>query len=711
MHFANFTLKFEKRTVLEFLFSEKYWGLVVLGSLVLASGMSFLMYFRNRDASELSSLQRKVLFFLRFASVFMVAVLLAVPLLKTVRKIVQNPVIIVAVDNSLSIKGIQDQEQNKQSAVDLLDAIQKGLSEKFDMAGYTFGEKVQRSTQPDFSEKISNYGEALNVIHNNHFNQNIGALIILGDGIFNLGDNPLNVADKFSFPVFSLAMGDTTIYADAGITSVRINKTAFLGNKFPVEADIRYHGLANKTLRFSIEQQGRQIYEELIQTRENDGFRTIPVYLDALEEGLQHYTAKVETVDAEINKTNNTQRFVINILENKQKILILSNGSHPDAGVLKQALEDQINYEVTLITREPYPADIKDFNLIVLVQMPSSSQSGRTILEEASGKRIPLLFILGSQTHIPQFNLLGLGAEIRPQAGNMEDAQPILNKSFANFTLSNQLKEMLERFPPLKVPFARYNLDPSWNVIAHQRIRNIETDRPLMAIASKDGKKTGIIFGEGLWRWRMYNYLFGESHHEFSELVDKMVQYLSLRDNQDNFIIDFKPVYQETESVIMTAEVYNDAFEPIITPEVNMVLSDSANHEFNYVFDRGNRFYRLDAGRLAPGNYRFSATVTIGDKEYVENGQFTVMPVNLEQTETRANHRLLYQIAYQTGGGFYLPEEVEDLIQQVSGHTRIKPFSYFQTQLSGVLNLKWVFFVILIIIGTEWFLRKFWGIY
>jgi len=670
-----------------------------------------LMYFRSRDAAELSSLQRKILSLLRFTVVFIVAVLLAVPLLKTVRKIVQNPVVIIAVDNSLSIKGLHDHDQNKQSALDLLDAVQKGLSDKFELAGYTFGERVERSFLPDFSEKISNYGVALNVIHNNHFNQNIGALIVLGDGIFNLGENPLNVSEKLNFPVFTLALGDTTIYADAGISSVRINKTAFLGNKFPVEVDIRHQGLQSHTLRFSIEHQGRLLYEELIQTTDRDGFRTISVYLDAENEGLQHYSAKIETTDAELNKTNNFQRFVINILENKQKILILSNGSHPDAGALKQALEDQINYEVTLVSQEPYPAEIKEYNLIVLVQMPSSSNSGRTIMEEASRNKIPLLFFIGPQTHIPQFNLLGLGAEIRPQAGNMEDAQPVLNKSFANFTLSNNLNEMMERFPPLKVPFARYVLDHSWNIIAYQRIRNIETDRPLMAVANREGIKTGIIFGEGLWRWRMYNYLFGESHLEFSEFVDKMVQYLSLRDNQDNFIIDFKPVYQETESVIMTAEVYNDAFEPIVTPEVNMVLSDSANHEFSYVFDRGNRFYRLDAGRFPPGNYRFSATVAIGDNVYDENGNFTVMPVNLEQTETRANHRLLYQIAYQTGGGFYLPQEVEGLIQEVAGHTRIKPFSYFQSQLAGILNLKWVFFVILIIIGTEWFLRKYWGIY
>jgi hypothetical protein len=37
-------------------------------------------------------------------------------------------------------------------------------------------------------------------------------------------------------------------------------------------------------------------------------------------------------------------------------------------------------------------------------------------------------------------------------------------------------------------------------------------------------------------------------------------------------MIDFEPVYAETDDVIMTAEVYNDAFEVITSEEVTIEI-------------------------------------------------------------------------------------------------------------------------------------------
>ncbi len=696
---------------MELVFNEKYWGLILLVSLLIASGITILLYNRSHDIAELTPWQKKLLIALRFMAIFFIAFLLTGPLLKTLRRVIRNPVIVVAIDNSSSVTGISNIEANSEEITSLMSSLNESLAEKNEVVTYTFGEEVIRNNEPDFSERRSAYSDVIQAVYNNHFNENVGAFLIVGDGIYNKGENPLYAAKQLTYPVYTLALGDTTAYRDARISDIRVNRNAFLGNKFPVEADIKYQGIPGQNLRFSIEYRGETVYSENIFSGANDGFRTIVTYLDAEKKGLQFYTVSIESDVDEQNTLNNSMRFVINVLENKQKIIIISNGTHPDAGALKDALECRINYDVSLFTEEPYPANLKDFNLIILNQIPSSSQSGRFIFEEANRNRIPVLMIIGSQTHIQQFNLTGYGIEINLQAGNMEEAQPIINKSFVSFTLSEKLMGNLERYPPLKVPFAQYQLNQLWNVITYQRLRNIETDRPLMAVANRNGVKAGIIFGEGIWRWRMYNYIMSESHEEFNELIDKLVQYLANRDNEDNFVIGFRPVFHETESIRMTAEVYNDAYEPVNTPEVNLIIRDSIRQEYTYLFDRGSHFYRLDAGIFPPGEYHFEANVEIGGQTYTETGHFAVMPVNIEQLETEANHRMLYQLAMQTGGGFYLPDESEKLINDVLTNTSIKPFSYFQSLLREIINLKWIFFIILSILSLEWFLRKFWGIY
>lgn len=696
---------------MEIVFNEKYWGLIIVISLFVAAGLTWLVYYKSPNYRELKRWQLYSLMTLRFMSVFIVAFILTGPLLKTLRRMIQNPLVIVAVDNSVSMIAFEDKETIVPQKINWIRQIQNILGDKFELATYTFGEKVERSEQIDFAEKGSAYGDMLQAIYNNHFNDNIGALVVIGDGIYNLGENPLNFSMQLGYPVYALALGDTTIYRDASILGVSTNKNAFLGNKFPVEVDIRYQGMPGQTLKFSIQHRGSTVYSEQIFTYGGDGFRTITTNLDAENAGLQYYVASVEANVEEKNHLNNEQRFVINVLENKQKILMLSSGSHPDAGAIRSALENQVNYDVSLYTQEPFPADLREYNLLILNQVPSAALSGRNMVEEATRLKLPVLFILGSQSHIQQFNLLGTGVEIVLQAGNMEDAQSIINKDFAAFTISDILQESLEKYPPLKVPFGRYQLNGSWNTVLYQRLRNIQTDRPILSVANRNGVKSGVIFGEGIWRWRMYDYLMHDTHTAFNELIDKVVQYLALRDNEDNFIVHFRPVYQETESVIMTAEVYNDSYEPVTTPEVSIVLRDSTNQEFVLLFDRGSQFYRMDAGVFPPGDYKFEAKVELGDIMYTETGNFAVMPVNIELMETQANHRLLYQLAQQTGGGLYYPDEIDRLIASIEADSRIKPFSYFQTLLTEILNLKWIFFITLLVLSLEWFLRKYWGIY
>ncbi len=696
---------------MEIAFGQKLWGVILLAGLFLAAGITLLLYLRNPENKELTQFQQKILMGLRFLSVLGIVFLFTLPLVKSLKKITQPPLVIVAIDNSLSMAGIKDQEANLSAVSDLKDDLLRELRSKFDVIAYTFGEKTIGNEFPDFTEKSSDYGQMLKTIFGNHFNENVGALVIIGDGIYNQGENPVNEVMKFPFPVYTLGTGDTVRAKDASITAVRVNKTAFKGNQFPIEADIHIAGFPGKKTEFSVIHKGQKLFSRIIHAESTEFFETLPIVLDAAEKGLQYYTAVVQEISGEQNRLNNSWTFVIQILENKQKIAILSHGTHPDAGALKNALEQQINYEVSLFSSEPYPADISGYNLVVLNQIPSSSFSGKQVLNKAQNIRVPVLVIIGAQTLLPQLNQAGMGIEIISRAGNFEEAQPSLNEKFMAFTLGDELKENLFRYPPLKVPFAQYKWDPAMVPIAYQRIKNIITPTPLVAAGTINGRKTGIIFGEGLWRWRLYNYAMSGSHREFNELVDKLVQYLALRDNEDNFIIDLKPVYNETEPVQMTAEVYNEIYEMITTPEVSIVLSDSAGREFSYLFDRTNQFYRLDAGLLPVGEYRFRASTVLGAEELTESGTFAVIPVNMELINLQADHRLLFRLSKETGGALFTPDGVDQLAKAILENHSIKNASYFQVISSEILNLRWIFFILVLLLGTEWFLRKFWGIY
>ena len=676
-----------------------------------ALGVSFILYFRNKENRELGKNQVAVLMTLRFFSFFLIAFLLLSPFIKNLKKITRNPLIIAAWDNSSSIISTPDSINIEAEISKIREQVNGELSEKYSVLEYSFGEQAKRLENLNFSEKKTDYSELISTVASNHFNENIGALILVGDGINNQGKNPLNLLEDVNFPIYTIGFGDTTDVVDSRIQDIRVNRTSFSGNKFPVEIDAQFSKLKGKTIKLSVIQDKNELASVMITPPNQNYFLTQNFILDAGTAGLKHYSVKTEIVENERNTKNNQAGFVINVLEKKQKILILSDGPHPDIGAIKNTLDLQTTYDVSVFTEEPYPANYSDFNLIILNQLPTSGKSAADIVKNAQTKRIPILFIIGTKTFLPQLNALAQGATISPLAGSGEEAQAILNNSYATFNLSEDFKEIISRFPPLQVSFADYGLEAGFTPLFYQKIMNVETTKPLLATGTLNGRKTGFIFGEGIWRWRLYNYSVNQNQALFNELVNQLVQYLALRQNEDNFIIDFKPVYAETDEITFRAEVYNDAFEKVNNEEVKIKIQNSNTEEFEYTFDIQGSDYILNAGHLPSGDYTFSAEVAIGDKPFNETGRFTITPVNFENLDLRANHNLLYQLAAQSGGQFYQPNESEQLISDLKNNNRLKATSYFQEMINEMLNLKWLFFVVLLLLSVEWFLRKFWGIY
>ncbi|MBK6281762.1 MAG: hypothetical protein IPF54_03000 [Draconibacterium sp.] len=594
-------------------FGIKYWFFFLIAAIVAAFGISLFLYFRNKENSELGKNQVRILMTLRFLSFFIIAFLLLSPFIKTLKKITRNPLIIAAWDNSNSIVSNPDSINVAGEIAKIREKVNNELSTKYSVLEYTFGEKAKRLNELNFSEKKTDYSEVISTVVNNHFNENIGALILVGDGINNQGKNPLNLLNEVNFPVYTIGFGDTTEVVDSRIQDIRVNRTSFSGNKFPVEIDAQFSKLKGNAIRLSVIQDNNELASVIVTPPNQNYFYTQNFILDAGAAGLKHFSVKTEIVENERNTKNNQASFVINVLEKKQKILILSDGPHPDIGAIKNTLDLQTTYDVSVFTEEPFPSNFSDFNLIILNQLPTVGKSAAEIVKNA-GNRIPILFIVGNKTFLPQLNALAQGATISPLAGSGEDALAALNPSYATFNLSDDFKEIVSQFPPLQVSFADYELEAGFTPLFYQKIMNIETAKPLIATGTLNGRKTGFIFGEGIWRWRLYNYYIDQNQALFNELVNQLVQYLALRQNEDNFIIDFKPVYAETDEIVFRAEVYNDVFEKVNNEEVKIKIQNSNNEEFEYTFDIQGSDYFLNAGHLPSGDYTFQPKLQLATK-------------------------------------------------------------------------------------------------
>jgi hypothetical protein len=664
---------------------------------------SFILYRKSQHDSPLTSTQIKALSALRFLSVFLIAALLLQLAVQHIKHRKQKPELLIGIDNSESLNSYQEE------LLAAIDQLKSGLRE-YDPEILLFDSETRISNDVDFEGKRSDYSNLLAEINQNYISSNIGALVLLGDGIFNAGTDPSFAAESVNYPIYSIGFGDTTLYTDAAIRNVLTNSSAFLEQNFPVQLDLSFTKAAGQIVNLTIQESSKTVYSKAIRIQSDNYFFTENLSLKPGSEGIVNYTVRLDEISGEQNLANNTHEFSVNVISEKQQILFLARGPHPDLGAISQALEGNTKYETELITSFSNELDFKDYDLVIVHQLPDASPQSLVLMERLLQSRRPALFILGKETAISGFNNLQTGFQLQ-QSSSFEQVTALVEDQFSMFRFDPTQMSELQNLPPLLVPFADVTLHPALEVFAMQSIQSIKTDRPLIVFGRVDGQKRGFIAGEGIWRWRIHNYLNDRSHILFDELVQKTINYLILKPNEDNFNLFWETEYNEDEPVIIQAELFNESFELDNSPDVEIEFTHEDGQTYEAVFDKINEKYQLTMGRLPVGNYSFLAQTMLGDANYSESGSFSVSKIQIEGIETEANFQVLSQMAYKTGGDFFLPGQLNELIQRLEQNASLQSRQIEQQVYREFLSMKWLFFIILFLLALEWFLRKFWGIY
>lgn len=680
--------------------------------LLLGGLYTFILYRKSEFRNEGKITTPLILMSIfRFISVSFLAFLLLVPLIKYLTREVEKPIIVIAQDGSESLLANADSGFMKNDYPKAMQDLESALKQDYDVITYTYGSKLDNGLNFNYTEKQTDMAAVVKEVENQYVNQNLGAVIIASDGIYNKGLNPTYQARNIKAPIYTVALGDTNIKKDIILKDVKHNKLAYLGNTFPLVIDVEGKKSNGEKTILTVSHKGKQIYTETITLDNNNFNKEIELQIDADEAGMQHFVVQLSTVSNEASTVNNRKDVYIEIIDGRQKILLLAPMPHPDIAAIKAAIEDNENYELIYVNANNYNVNsLKVFNLVICYQYITFSP---TLQQKLTESNVPLLFFVGSQTPANLLERANWGIQIDGfRSGSMNDVFPAYNDNFSLFTLSDETMDMLGEFPPLKAPYGSYKSSGPMEVLANQKIGYVTSKHPLIAFNQGTERKVGWFLGEGFWRWRINDYATNENHNATNELMSKIVQYLAAKDDKRKFRVNLpKNNYFENENITFDAELYNDAYELINTPDVKMELKNEDGKEYDYVFSKTAKGYNLDAGILPVGNYSYTATTKLGDKKYDANGKFTIKPLQVEFIETVANHQLLYNLANKNNGKMVYANQLNELVDAIKAREDIRPVSYTQSNLKDLLNIKWIFFVLLALISLEWFMRKREGAY
>lgn len=693
--------------------SYPIWSLALIFAIAVA--IAGILYFKN--IFEQNKPLTMLLYAMRTLGVFLLLFLLLNPFFSRSQNEEQKARIIYLQDDTRSLFFDQDSLAEESYRIEMHNFL-KGLEENHPIDAYAFGQDASplHSEDINFDQGVTDISKALKYTDELHRADHIGAMIITTDGIYNRGTNPAYFRNRGNYPVYVLALGDTTPIQDIRIQQVLYNEIVRKNETSQIQADVtgQYSqtGPIRVTLQSFQENGWINLETQSIQpTGSGEFFKTITFEKKYKNPGIERMRIILRGIENDKQLENNIREFFVEVLETARKIHIVSAIPHPDIGALNTILAENDNNEVTvsMVERPTDLPDMNDFNVLIFYQLPNVPFLINFAKQAITNKK-GVILTAGINTTYSAFNELQDLVSVIPKTNTDNLFNVRINPGFDLFVVDESLNNYVSSYPPLTGVFGDYTITGQGQALLYQKIGELDTDFPVVFTGIQDGNRMGIVTLEGFWKWKLFEYLEKQETPVLNELFDKIVEYVSQEKDDRLFRLQKnKLLFDETEDIIFQAELYNESLERINGPDVFFELRDSAGNRSEFTFDKTTIGYHLNLGHLTPGSYTYRAYTTTGGETYEENGQFSVRHIDLEAYNLEANHQDLNILALQNKGKVFY--RFSDLEQELNNLPAMKPLLIQSHLKTAMIDWKWIFGIILFIFSAEWLLRRYYGSY
>lgn len=666
-----------------------YVLLAIIVSLFIAV---FQYFYKNKERSQLNYW----LSFFRFLSIFSIFILLINPSLEKKNIEIVKPNLVVAIDNSTSIK-YSSQDVIVKNFVKKLKEDSE-LNNKFLIKYYGFGKSLHTIDSLNFNENQTDISAPFKEF-SNLYKTAITPVILISDGNQTVGNNVEFV--NYKQPVYPFIVGDTTAFEDLSINQLNINKNTYINNRFPVELFIGYSGNRPIAKKLTVYHKGKRVYSKKIQFSKVDNVKIESFYLTTSQKGTQYYTAKIEELKNEQNTLNNSKSFRINVIEEQSNILILSAITHPDLGMFKKSIESNKQRSITISNVATFEGEITDYQLIILYQPVEEFEN---IFKEINSKRLNYFIVSGINTDWNFLNKIQTNFK-KEVISDTENYSPVFNTNYAGF-LSNDIG--FSTFAPLEDKFGEVVFSIPFNSLLFQKIGNIETEKPLLATFENNSQKGAILLGENSWRWRMNSFAENKTFELFDGFMSNIVQFMASKVSNKRLRVSNKPMYYANEIIQFSASYLDENFN--FDPRAKIWLTVS-NKESNFIkkipFISVNNRFNAELSNIPFGEYVY--TVSVENQDENTSGSFKIEPFEIEQQFSSSNDKQLKILASKTAGKIYYNNQENDLIAELKSDERYKSIQKVDTLRTPLIDWKWILGFVLLTLSIEWFTRKYFG--
>jgi hypothetical protein len=648
--------------------------------------------------------------------------------IESISKKLENPITAVLVDNSKSVAS----ERNE--IISSLKKILKQLERSNQSLDLFYFDSRPKELKPDsldqidFNGHLTDISAAINEIIKNKNEKNYQNVILITDGIFNSGENPIYLTEKAEIPFFIFGCGDPKPKIDISIDDIITNDIIYAQNQTPVKVNIKSNGFENSQATLSFFEDNKLIEKRTITLQGN--FQEVEFYYTPEKEGEKKLNFSISPLKGEYTEKNNFASKYVKVLSNKIRILAIAGKPSYDLSFINQAIKTNKDlYLQTLIEKSDgsfYPLFrnenfIDSADVIFLIGFPSTNNSDRLIrriLEKIERSNTPIFILINPDIDFNKLNYFkqylpfdwrtafGTSSQIFIDVPEEKSKNEILNIEPGNSA------NVWNTFPPIFRVDREFISKPESEILSYYKIGTTRINQPLIISRNLNKHRSIAFLGFNIWRLKLLNAMKEEESIYFDRFINNSVKWLASKEIEKNLIVKVnKKIFDVNEQVTFTAQLYDDANRPLSDEQINLDIFEKENKVASTVFKPiGNGLYTAEIENLPRGDYHFQASTQFSGKKYFDNGRFTITESEIEFRDLTLREDLLKRMAAITRGSYVHISESENFINNLNQYLSKKKKEKELSNIFYAWNSTYTLILIIAFLSLEWFLRKRWGL-
>ncbi len=738
---------------------DAFWPILILAILI-----PLTLWFFWFSLSNIPSRPKKFfLFGLRVATLILLLVVTLQPQLELKHVLPMRNTVAVLIDDSKSL-GVKTYPQGE-PRLELVKEALKGSREFFDelrethqVDFYFFSDKLSPvSLDESFSRYRprglnTDFQTVLGELHKTYEGKSLQGVVLLSDGADlaqmegEVSSELSELAGRLEGPMFTYMAGSEEGLKDLGIPKLEVSDFGFVHQALRLTATITASNMGTRSVSVVLKEGDKIHTSRILNINPEQERYQVELEFTPGKTGKRFYTLSMPVFAGEAVEVNNQTHFQVNVVRDRIRVLHLNGRPSWDSRFLREVLAnnpkvDLLSFFILRTLTDDVMATTQELSLI---PFPSNllftdylDSFDLVIFHNFRFKPFIDKKYLGNIKKFVEHGgaFLMIGGDLSFQSGEymrtpVEDILPVKMDRNAKWFSEDEFKAKIQpdvyRHPILSLEKDEARNREVWQTMPAINGRNaglVPVDgaqvlaaesltggasAPVLATRRFGGGRTMVVGTDTLWNWEFVGVGQGGSGRYYQKFWENVIAWMT-RDPQTNplQLETSKEHYWEEDKALIHFRALGQDYNPLA--EKGATLSIRSLPENKEWIKRELKTDEQGEGRFEfeppkEGFYIAEVQLKNGEETVQEEARFTVFSPTTEFERPQVNPQLLKTLAEVTGGKH---SELKPG-SRIEGLTFPNPEYEVKTssRTFSIWESWWSYGMLLILLTTEWFIRR-----